>query len=449
MPWDGKKLPDALAVGATAAANAAANGAKNAAYLTYLQGQIGSNYVLKLVRDDVVVWQATASGSLPVSGSRFVLPTSVTQNSIAAADIDSGQWVLRTEHATDGATKYIATGVTPTGGIGPFLLSDDLATDGSVSLGSLLLNSPSFDTVASLTASDPRRFVWVDPNDTFANTPLLAGAGAATTISPYLQFNENPLYKVPNTLRTLVEPGIPAESRAGQTAPPGEYTFERVANPDNPLRMAHMHRIDSRYLEWGGTMRSQYWAPSLLDATTYWAAFSFRPGTDMGSATPTAPGEGLNIWDVHTSGGSYGRQPIEVFWANGNSLRLEHFGQYTVGQPQVRTISWTSSSLAVNTWYHLIMRFRVTKTMADGPLIQAWFAVGNGGLTQVVNRSDIMMGFHDMNTNQCYPKLGLYRWVFDVRRTSHYTGMYVFRENPLDATTLNENTLYALLLSKQ
>ncbi len=145
MPWDGKKLPDALAIGATAAANAAANGGKNNAYLTYLRDQIGADFVMKLVRDDVPVWQATASGSLTVNASRFVLPTSATQNSISAADIDTGGWILRVEKAGD-SSKYIATAVTPTGGAGPFRLSADLASDGSVSLGSLLLNSPSFDS---------------------------------------------------------------------------------------------------------------------------------------------------------------------------------------------------------------------------------------------------------------------------------------------------------------
>lgn len=147
MPWDGKKLPDGLAIAATAAAAAATNGAKNNAYLTYLRDQIGANFVLKLVRDDIVVWQATASDPLNVSGSRLILPTSATQDSISAADIDSGQWILRVEHPTDGATKYIATGVTPTGGIGPFRLSGDLSDGGSLTLGSLLLNSPAFDTV--------------------------------------------------------------------------------------------------------------------------------------------------------------------------------------------------------------------------------------------------------------------------------------------------------------
>lgn len=147
MAWDGKKLPDALAAAATNAANDAISGSKNAAYLTYIRDQIGANFLMKLLREDVVVWQATATGSLTISGSRFVLPTSVTQTSITASDIDTGEWILRVENASD-ATVYIATAVTTTAGAGPFRLSADLATSGSVILGSLLLNSPTFDTVA-------------------------------------------------------------------------------------------------------------------------------------------------------------------------------------------------------------------------------------------------------------------------------------------------------------
>lgn len=144
MPWDGKKLSDAMASGATAAANAAANGAKNTAFLTYIQTEIGADYLRQLYRDDTKVWEATASGTLPISGSQVVLPATATQNSISAADIDTGAWVHYVRKAGDD-TKYIATAVTPSGGAGPARLSADLTGGGSVTLGSFVFNSPSFD----------------------------------------------------------------------------------------------------------------------------------------------------------------------------------------------------------------------------------------------------------------------------------------------------------------
>ena len=134
MAWDQKKLPDAMATAATAAAAAVGNGSKNAAYLTYIQGQIGSGYKRKLKRNDVDVWEATASGTLPISGSSFVLPLVATQNSISAADIDTGEWVHYIEKASD-ATKYIATGVTKSGGVGPAYLTADLESAQGVVLG--------------------------------------------------------------------------------------------------------------------------------------------------------------------------------------------------------------------------------------------------------------------------------------------------------------------------
>jgi hypothetical protein len=144
MPWDGKKLPDAMASGATAAANAAANGAKNTAFLTYIQTEIGANYLRQLYREDTKVWEATASGTLPIVGSQIVLPTTATQDSISAADIDTGAWQHYVRSASD-TNKYIATAVTTSGGAGPARLSADLANAGSVTLGSFVFNSPSFD----------------------------------------------------------------------------------------------------------------------------------------------------------------------------------------------------------------------------------------------------------------------------------------------------------------
>lgn len=153
MAWDGKKLPDAVATAATSAANAAANGSKNAAYLTDIQGQVGSAYKRQLFRNDVLVWQATASGTLPIVGSTFVLPQVATLDSIDTADIDTGEWIHYIVKAADASSsppgsshKYIATNVTKTGGAGPAFLTADTASGSDVVLGSFVLNGASFDT---------------------------------------------------------------------------------------------------------------------------------------------------------------------------------------------------------------------------------------------------------------------------------------------------------------
>lgn len=195
MPWDGKKLPDTLTVGATAAANAAANGSKNAAYLTYLQGQIGANFKRQLYRDDTKVWEATASGSLPISGSTFALP-SATQNSISTADIDTGTWVHYVRNASDD-TKYIATQVTTSGGAGPARLSADLAGGGTVTLGSFVLRSPSLDTAVAGEAVEKMISDMGSHRDIWNPFPYLRPSGTqaysgSTVVGCDLRYNAKP-----------------------------------------------------------------------------------------------------------------------------------------------------------------------------------------------------------------------------------------------------------------
>lgn len=155
MPWDGNRLPDAMLSGANAAVTAAAAGTKNAAYWSYLQGQIGSNYLRQLYRDDTKVWEATVTGTLPIVNGSLVLPAIAAQTQISAADIDTGVWAHYIRNATD-PTKYIATGVTNSAGIGPAKLSGDLAAGVPITLGSFVLNSTLSDTttLSSLSASN-------------------------------------------------------------------------------------------------------------------------------------------------------------------------------------------------------------------------------------------------------------------------------------------------------
>jgi hypothetical protein len=159
MAWDGKKLPDALATSATAAAVAAGNGSKNAAYLTHIQTAIGSAYKRQLVRNDVRVWEATASGTLPISGSTFVLPQVATQNTISSADIDTGEWVHYIVKSSEASSSkptsgsYIATNVTKTGGAGPAFLTADLGGSDTVQLGSFDTTVADPDSLASAYAS--------------------------------------------------------------------------------------------------------------------------------------------------------------------------------------------------------------------------------------------------------------------------------------------------------
>ena len=266
MPWDGKKLPDALAIGATNAAAAAANGAKNNAYLAYLQGQIGSNFVMKLVRDDVTVWQATASGSLTINASRFVLPTSATQTSITAADIDTGQWILRVESASDN-TKYIATAVTPLIGTGPFYLTADLDVGGTLTLGSLVLNSPSFDVASgvlfqTVALTDMRKSGWTGTYaDSYAvNTGNLwgRGTGSSQRVKASLTMSRYPMKTTSN-----VFPGT------------SDILLDAFVSSRNPDYVLELAGNTSRATQTGTVSRILFWNQIYLDEVLQ---FNHAPG---------------------------------------------------------------------------------------------------------------------------------------------------------------------------
>jgi len=131
---------------AMAAGNAAANGAKEAAFLSSWQTAIGSNGKVVLYRDAVSVWSSTLTGTVPISGSAFVI-TAVSQVSISAADIDTGAWELRVEKAADAAVYFGCTvaRAETVGTVGE--LNGDLPSSGTLTLGTLTFNAPDMDTV--------------------------------------------------------------------------------------------------------------------------------------------------------------------------------------------------------------------------------------------------------------------------------------------------------------
>ena len=145
-----QRLPTVMLQGALAAANGAAQGQKRAAYLQHLQGRIGANYLRQLWRDGVMVWQATASGTLPIVGANFVLPQSATQTAISAAAVSTGTWVHYIRNATDSA-RFIATPLSGPSGGAPAVLSGDLVGGGTVTLGAFVIQAPALDS-ASLSA---------------------------------------------------------------------------------------------------------------------------------------------------------------------------------------------------------------------------------------------------------------------------------------------------------
>lgn len=397
---------------AITAANAAVDGEKEATFLSVWQTALGNGPTLNLYRDSTKVWSATTSGLLPISGSAFVIPTSVTEVLVSDADIDTGDWEFRIENAGD-ATIYYGADVSKAGGTDILALSDDLDDEAVLVIGEIAFYAPELDTeTQTISRNDSRVVMWMDPNYTFKDQ--LHGY--------LLQVRDNTNN---TTVWSLDEPGLIG---TGST-----YTLSRVSSPYSD-GMAFLHRIDPTFPLWAGTQRSQYLMPTkLTDAVTYWLATEFSVESSWASS-----GSSFTYGDVHHNSwtvGPYGVLPgvnAPINFGGTSSLRhnIYVYGNYTPGSGGKTAVTvYTSDVLSAGDRVRLVVKFRVTRSWADGPFIQAWHQINSGSETMIVDRSDVMIGYADMLANECYVKPGLYSWsASDAARTMYTKGMIVMRD---------------------
>jgi len=414
---------------AMTAANAAADGTKEQTFLGTWQTRLGTNPTLNLYREGTLVWSATVDGLLPISGSAFVVPTDAVAVSISAADIDTGTWEFRIENAAN-ADIYIGAGVTKAGDTDVLALSDDLTADGSVTLGSIVFNAPTLDTAtAAIGVSDPRVVVWVDANYTFATQPTNVG----------LQIKDG--YSA--NIRSLSEPGLIGTG--------SEYTLSRESDPytEGPM---FRHRIKSTFPLWGGTQRSQYRNDGILDDTIYWLCHEFTIESDWSTS-----GSGFSIGDIHhnswTAGPGgvipYPRAPIELaLCGTSPSYSIYTWGNYTLGSGAgTGTSVYSSGTVTAGEIHRFVFRFRVTRSMSAGPLIQVWRQVDDGSETLIVDRSDVPIGYADMVANGCYLKMGLYAWDSGAPQRTTYTKGGILLHEETGNPTITAAEMFTLLRS--
>lgn len=461
--WDGNKLPYSLASGAIAAANAAQNGSKNSAYLQYIRSAIGSNFTRSLERDGVVVWQGVCSGTLPISGSGFAVPTPATQTSVTTSDINSGEWIHYIRSSSNPTTNYIATKVTPTSAAGPAFLSGGITQGVPIVTSDLTLSGALFDTVSTSypQSSDSRTVAWLDPRLTWAGQPQpVAGGFGGQYIIAQINSNWNAGAAVNPPISGPYVSMMPESGILSN----GILVFNKENDPVDSSRKAIFHRVHPSAETLAGTARSAYNLPGALKYNaTYWTAFACR--------WPTWPGQFTTIFDVHDNNWEPGpyfnpdgtpryspetQSPIQLQIGTDGIYRWQITGcyiPYYTRNDVTRSFSQgfgpvSSSSTLPSQWQYFILKWRCGRSLADAPSITVWNAAGSGPLSVQYSLTNTPIGLYDTIADNLYPKLGLYQFNLPLpAETTMYTkGIYVFRDEA-GSPTITPDGLLSLLKS--
>lgn len=412
---------------AITAANAAANGTKVATFLGVWQNRLGADPALVLYRAGTKVWSARIAGSLPIDGKAFKVPTTgISQQTIAAADIDLGDWEFRVENASNPAIYYGAT-VTKAGGTDVLALTDDLAADGSVTIGNLVFTAPALDSVTeTISANDARVYMWVDPNLPFAQQ--IKPPNGSFVFNQLVQANKGTFFS------SLPEPGYIGSGT--------EYQIARLTDPDDGAKKSIFHQLRPTFATIDGTYRSAYYstadAPDAIkDGQVYWCCYEFKVSQSM---LDTA--NSVAMFDVHQNNWTYvdeyqrsswfGRAPIQLMLLTNDTYRIDLFGNYTIGAPASADgyfLAHTSPTLTVGDIHQLVFRFRLGRSWSHQPFLQVWRRINGGATTQIVNIADRAISYYDLPPDTHYFKPGAYYWSSNPSVVSYYTkGFQAFKE---------------------
>lgn len=413
---------------AIAAANNAINGTKTATFLSSWQTKLGSNPALSLYREGVKVWSARITGNLPIEGNSFKVPISNTQQSISTADIDTGSWEFRIENAANPTIYYGAT-VTKAGAVDVLALTNDLSADGSVTIGNIVFNAPTLDSVTqSIGKDDARVYVWVDPNLPFAEQ--IKPPNGSFVFNQLVQANKGTFFS------SLPEPGYIG---AGT-----DYQIARLTDPDDPTKKSLFHQLKNTFATIDGTYRSAYYSTAdapvaIKDGEVYWCSYEFKISPSMLTTTNS-----VAMFDVHQNNWTFvpeynrsswfGRAPIQIMLLTNDTYRIDLFGNYTIGAPASADgyfLAHTSPTLVVGDIHQLVFRFRLGRSWSHQPFLQVWRRINSGATTQIVNIADKPISYYDLPPDSHYFKPGAYYWSTNPSNVSYYTkGFQAFKEAP-------------------
>lgn len=236
---------------------------------------------------------------------------------------------------------------------------------------------------------------------------------------------------------------ISATSESGINGPDSQMRFGKVADPDNASKSAlYMHRTqgDEATLQRTELSFSPTFTPVPL-ASSVWIACSMRIPAAWKAAGAS---DETMVFQVHeTPDGGDDTQPAPI----GMLVRGSQQMAWVRSNPNAVTLQadttlqwvWEEADYPADQWQHWIFKLRSHWLAANGPRLEAWRAVGNGGLVKLIDYSG-PNAYN--NTNRDYAKHGLYYYDDEwsgglTSRTMHSKGLYQW----MDGQGINESLI--------
>ncbi len=377
--------------------------------------------------DDVVVTGDTA----PATVSQPVAYIAAIPQTVSAGEATRISWSSTNASACTGSGFETGTAASGTQSVTPTQTTTYSVTCTNGYLSALQSVTVSVAT-ATLSSTDPRVAYWVSPQLKFAD---LRRWDPVTQISGQNQH-----------LADVTEPGIIGVG--------SDYTFSRVADPQNANKHAFRHRLSGSFPTWGSadSRRSEIsanWSndgTNVLRGTDYWVAFAIKFEPDM-----FVPGNGevslLDFHQVPDDGEAWLPSSFSMY-AGENNIRFSK--SWDVGQPTISSHPpfknlWNETAPTTSEWQYFVVKMKMHWDVTQNPYIKIWRAVGNGPLVQIADDT----GPNDYNNLTPYipQKFGMYRWdawAGQPTRTIFTKGFYMAKDQP-GTPALSPESLYALL----
>ncbi len=239
-------------------------------------------------------------------------------------------------------------------------------------------------------------------------------------------------------------------------------------------KKAFRHEIRKAWPTWftdNTTSRSRLLTTENLTTTygirrntrTYWVAYSFRISSESstGANTPWPPGINQLIldWKQPTAAAAENQSPFNsqprLELQPSGVLRLQRLnlnaGQTVIADNGSNCGPFTiwQQQLLVDTWYDIVVKFRLAGRAANNPLMQMWLSVNGGQQTQVLPPDTNPNSYEFLTSPYTFLMGGIYDW--DVNRGTWvsqvmYSGRLIVAEDGVGTPPPSAANLLAALL---